>query len=132
MAAAVDPRLGRSLSMLSVTDDSSAAQRERFFRESTLPTSMGGINVGGQVERCAPAYASGMLTRLEAVIATCPFLHGMTPHRALELPSYAEAVAANDVLRGKRPTIRATAATPSPASAAAPRCLPGHRCYSPH
>eukprot|EP00966_Prymnesium_polylepis_P297435 6872015-Prymnesium_polylepis.1 len=62
MRDVVDVWLRRSLELITDVSAATPAQLERWWEESQLPTNMGGLDVGGNEERCKPAYCSAMFS----------------------------------------------------------------------
>ena len=77
--AVVEPRLRATLELISQAAASDPATQERWWRESALPTDMGGVDVGGTTDRSQPAFCSCLLACCERLIAQS------TPHTDLDI-----------------------------------------------
>ena len=62
---------------LQAAEKSTEAERERAWREASLPTSIGGLSVGGHGRLCAGARAGCLLAAAPVLVRTCSLLHGM-------------------------------------------------------
>ena len=60
MQEVVEPRLRRSLTSIARADASADKCCDRWWHESALPTTMGGVDVGGSDYRAGPAYVASI------------------------------------------------------------------------
>ena len=105
MRNVVDPRLRRSLELLARADASDAEQRERFTAESSLPTAMGGVRVGGAERLCKAQYVGGVFKRLPKLAATCSLLFDKSLTEIADLGMYDEFREAYELLQVQRDSV---------------------------
>ena len=104
--AVVEPRLRATLELIAQSHASDSATQERWWRESALPTDMGGVDIGGTTDRTLPAYCSCLLACRSRLIAQS------TPHTDLDVvtdasPTWEAMRAAYTELSNRRDAIAA-------------------------
>ena len=77
MKTVVDARLRTSLSLIAASEVSSATCVDRWWHEAALPTSMGGVDVGGSDYRAEPASCAAILAVQARLTAPGGAWHGI-------------------------------------------------------
>ena len=88
MAQIVDARMRTTLSLIAAADASSAGQQDDWWLQSQMPTTMGGLEVGGHAMCCGAYYSSSVLACWPELSRTCATLIGVSIQDS-ELPMLA-------------------------------------------
>ena len=105
--AAVDLRINRTLSLLATAADSSQEQRDDWGELMSLPTSMGGLEVGGHARGCTACYVGMVLNSWLELERTSSVLRGVAITDA-GFPMLTECCSAYEYLRTLRGEVEST------------------------
>jgi hypothetical protein len=82
MAATVDSRLRQSFELVADAAGQPAALRERAWQQAQLPTSIGGVDVGGHADLCDASYSAAVLACWPRLLAASSLLTEQHMHTA--------------------------------------------------